>query len=306
MAKMNKFLLVLRQYETDPQIIQYTKYMIKVFKPSHLFVMWMTSPYEYPKKIENNFPKLKKTVDLALREEKIKSAKKTFQSSDLKKMDFIFAEGNPYTIIPRKIRSLGIKLLIMERNYPGFGPTLLVEKIVRKSPCSTLVVSGKSESELKNILVPIDFTQNSAIAVKNALKFKLLPDFKKVICLHYYNVPFNLSRLGIGLGEFTKLMEDNSKISFETFLNDFEEENEYITPLLEPDLTLVESLKESIKSHHVDLILMSNRGQDSVPMVIGSLTELILKHTNIPIFILKNKIRKTSAIKKLIRRFRSR
>jgi nucleotide-binding universal stress UspA family protein len=289
MENAKNVLLVLKSRDMGKPVLQYFEDISAVLRPNHLYFMVIKPYYDFPKSILKQFPKIEQSLSKESKS-KIKDTIGSFFISFLKiKLHFIFSQENIMQDIMKTVRIRDIDLLVMEKEYPELGPHSFSEKIIRKVTCSTLIITANAQSKPKNVLVPVDFSQNAVEALKFALTFTKFLQFKNIFCLHFYTIPFMLSHTGIDLERFHQIMEENSADEFQDFLRQFSDSKKCIVPLLEPNTDPMSKLKDIIASSKIDLIIMANRGKGSTPVMLGSLTEAVINSVKIPTLILKNK-----------------
>lgn len=84
-------------------------------------------------------------------------------------------------------------------------------RLVRKMPCSTLVVPPGSEPRYERILVPIDFSDHSIEALRFAIEIARTVPGSAITIQHTYEVPLGWHKVGQSYEEFAAHMKHNAE-----------------------------------------------------------------------------------------------
>ncbi|MEM6814032.1 MAG: universal stress protein [Bacteroidota bacterium] len=171
------------------------------------------------------------------------------------------------------------------------GLGLISGHIVRKSQTSILFVTEKFNSAIKNILVPLDFSKHSVIALDLALKFQEHTN-ANIHFSHIYSVPIGFYKTGKSYEEFAEIMKGHAVNDLELFLKQNDVPNDYPCEyILSDDESKAKLLNTYAHESDMDLILIGSRGRTRTSaLLIGSIVEkVLLLDSNIPILIVKNR-----------------
>lgn len=191
-------------------------------------------------------------------------------------------EGQPYQSIVKLAKEIDADLLIMSRKKSSSGSGITAQKIARKVNCDLLFVPERLSTTIENILVAVDFSENSARAVEKALQLADQLNLKqKVTCLNIVDIP-PLSRKG-DMDIYNLAGKSVLEISQERY-DHFLKEYELNTALLEP--LFVESWDEDLgltirsTAHELgaDLVVMGAQGHNAIQrFFLGSVTENLVE-----------------------------
>lgn len=143
---------------------------------------------------------------------------------------------------------------------------------------------------MNKIIVPLDFSEYSEFALKAAAK--LAKKFNaEIIALHMLEMANVMLTTSEGFIDertvyFFKLAEQR----FEAFL-----EKEYladvkVTPVIK-HFKVFSEVNEIVTKHDADLIIMGSKGTSGVmDMFVGSNTERVVRHANVPVLVLKGEL----------------
>jgi len=276
--------------EMDDVIINYLDILLKSKPFSKVFFVHIAKKLEMPDDIMEKYPDLLAPLDESIAYGIEKKVEHLFSeiSSDF---DVIVQEGSPLENFLRlsKIKNADLIVLGRKKNLKGSG--LIAGHIVRRSPASILFVTENFSSEIKNILVPVDFSKHSALAFEAASKFKAKSN-SEIRFSHVYSVPSGYYKTGKSYDEFAEIMKGHAISDLGHFLkrNKISEEIpcDY---LLSNDEPRAELISNHATENAVDLIVIGSRGRTtSSAILIGSIVEkVLLLDSDIPILIVKNK-----------------
>jgi nucleotide-binding universal stress UspA family protein len=142
---------------------------------------------------------------------------------------------------------------------------------------------------MKKIIVPIDFSEHSEYALKTAAKLAKKYD-AEVLALHMLEMSDLMLTASDGLqyekaNFFIKLSEQK----FETFLKKDYLKGVKITPIIK-HFKVFSEVDDVAKKHDADLIVMGSHGTNGwKEYFVGSNTERVVRHSEIPVLVVKNK-----------------
>ena len=164
-----------------------------------------------------------------------------------------------------------------------------VEKLVRKAPCSVMVVPPGRSVAYRRILVTTDFSDHSAQAMEVAVAFARARKVKKLVCFNGYQIPYGQHRTGIPREQFRKDTEAWRQKRFEEFRQRIDFGG------LTTDLFVGESARcsrhpQEAEQQKSDLLVMGARGMDALAAaLLGSTTAQVVRESPIPTLVVKPK-----------------
>jgi nucleotide-binding universal stress UspA family protein len=219
--------------------------------------------------------------------DKVKSNKTT-------KIGFEVREGDPLEELLKEAEVLAIDLVAIGQKSEAGRHEILARNLARKVDCNALVIPEKAKPKLAKILVPIDFSPDSAKALQTAVALNNnLKQPAKIICLNVYEMP-NLSvyRIQKTREQFKNMVEEDRMTAFKAFLNKYAPDaaSGIQIELIEKDLPgIANYLMEFAEDSGVDFIAMGAKGHSKVELLLmGSVTERLLSmNQTIPTLIVK-------------------
>ncbi|MDO6597088.1 universal stress protein [Oceanihabitans sp. 2_MG-2023] len=140
---------------------------------------------------------------------------------------------------------------------------------------------------MKKIIVPIDFSEHSEYALETAAVLAKKYN-AEILALHMLELSNALISSAENLQQeetvfYLKLAEQK----FQEFLNKDYLQDVNVTPLVK-HFKVFSEVSEVAKEHDVDLIIMGSHGASGLKEVlVGSNTEKVVRHSNIPVLVIK-------------------
>ena len=274
----------------DDVITRYLPTLLEAMPLEKVVFVHIAKTLELPDEILEKYPDLIAPIDESIAvgiEDKVKSV---FEDRAVE-YDIVVQEGSPLESFLKIARIKNADLIVMGRKRELEGSGLLSGHIVRKSPASILFVTENHQPFIKNILVPVDFSRHSSLAL--TLAGQIQSRTKASIDLaNVYAVPTGYHKTGKGYDEFAEIMKGHAESGLSKFLssNDFDVDLpcEF---MLEKDESVSDQLYHHAQNIHTDLIIIGSRGRTkTAALLIGSIVEkLVFADVDIPVMVVKNK-----------------
>lgn len=135
----------------------------------------------------------------------------------------------------------------------------------------------------KRVLVPTDFSEPSADAIRTALEFV---EHGQDVHVLYVLQPLDHTSPGVLLGDVDdETRSDNARHHLEDYLRRHELEGvSGVVEIGDPGFTI----SDYVEREHVDLIVMPSHGYHGLRRVLlGSVAERVLRHASCPVLVLR-------------------
>ena len=185
-------------------------------------------------------------------------------------------------------------LLILGRRLPSsqLKRSSLYPRLVRKAPCSVLLVTPYARPPMDRILVPVDFSAHAEMAVSTALEIAREEggDNGEVLCQHVAPIPYGYRYTGDTAEEFARKQREATEEQFRRFLADAKIDAartawRYTVSEDEADAVVDLALAE-----RVGLVVVGSRGLTAAAaLIMGSTAEKIVQRCAAPILVVKRK-----------------
>lgn len=190
--------------------------------------------------------------------------------------------GLALAAVPQCARELGADLVLVGAHGESFLPRMLlgstVSRLLRKSTCPVLVVKKPAAAPYRRVLIPIDFSPGSALAVTHARR--VAPDAHLEL-LHVFEVPFEGKMQFAGVSkDLIEQYRSEARQHASRRLHEMAaaiglDAGGYTGVVLHGD-AVQETLGEALRHDH-DLIAMGKHGAHlSEELLLGSVTKRVL------------------------------
>lgn len=220
--------------------------------------------------------------------------KKYFSNKENMEVDFDLKEGNPLGELLDAAEEMTADLIVIGQKKGSQHHGILAKKFARKAKGNALVIPEKSKPEIKSILVPVDFSENSGRALQAAMALKLqLDEPAKLTVLNVATMPDGSSyRISRSPSQLQKIAEGNLKEALENFLEKYipAEKDEIESVIQFKDMPqTAEYIYSYAKESDTDFIVMGAKGHSRVHLLLmGSITEKLLNlNEDFPTLIVK-------------------
>jgi nucleotide-binding universal stress UspA family protein len=160
----------------------------------------------------------------------------------------------------------------------------LARRLAMKAPCSVWMVPERTPTEIRNILVPTDYSEHSADALGVATSLAKGLGIARCLALHVY---FNEATTTFE--EYEEVLHDRDEQAFERFLAPLNTYGVRVAPLVEEGAIVSHVVNRVARREHADLIVINTRGRSqSSAILLGSVAEQILLESEVPVLVVKH------------------
>lgn len=240
---------------------------------------------EFPELVENALKerkaKLKESIDAHFKPEKkvklIISAKKG-QAGDLLKI----AEKSSADLI----------IVGQKKTLDGNGITTM--RLARRASCNLLIIPENVTPKADKILVPIDFSNYSKLALDQTIDFSIrIGGYTEIVCQNVYNVPAGYHYTGKTFEEFSEIMKKNAQQDFAKFMKKIDKRGIKISEVYSQDVNdnLASDIYDLADEIHPDFIIIGAKGRTATAaLFLGSLAEkMVNDKMNHPLLVVRFK-----------------
>ena len=279
MDQFRNWLVCLDMTETDNYVVRNVARLVQIFQPESITFLHIVEPTELPREVMQEIPDLH-APELKYYQDRIEALINEFRPDTDTQVNV--AEGHVLTSILRKADEGNFDLVVVGKK----GNEGLVErKIARKSGISVLFIP-ENERELKDILVPVDFSEYSRLALQAAEQ--LSPGVEGVSCLHIYRDSSKyISQVVETVDDVHEMLSKRSVIDeklaayakhkLAEFLEEFKSlDPEFHIVGINKSLNIGEYICQWTESHHADMLIIGARGKSAAAAaLLGAVSETI-------------------------------
>ena len=295
MYSIDRLLVVMELNEHDDVVCEYVNRLSKVVSFNSILFLHVADNLDIPKQLVEKYPGLIPPIDESIKGA-IEAKIDQYESiKTIKNIEIEILDGVKLQTITKVVREKNIDLLVINRSDLHDTEITFLQKLARTITCSIALIPPTIPEEINNLLVPIDFSRNSYMALQYALRITEDQPNMNILGLHILKMPSGYFKTGLTYDEFAEELQKNAEQELKLFL----EENG-IDP---SSFTMYYRLKKSDNipyminrfsfSNQIDAIVMGSRGRDTLSsFVLGSITEaLIDRDQYLPLIVIKNKDR---------------
>jgi len=294
MYQLTHILVPLDLSEMDDFLIRYSNFMIANFKPKSITFMHVMQSYDIPDDVLSDFPEMEEPLQKMLQDELKNKVDEILENEEVVKINVIVEEGVTTEEIVDYAKSNEITLTLMGKKmgYKGRGST--VRRVLGLIPSSVLLISETTPHHLNHIMVRIDFTKISGMALKMGLKLRDLTG-AKVTCHNVYKLPLHyLSRPVRGeRGKIEEQITSYARKEYTKFARKLKVNPEEVpcTYSLDTENEEAHILYNQALKTGADMIIIGSKIKSEYADVILDSTseELAGPEKNIPVFVMKDR-----------------
>jgi len=291
MYRIKRLLVGVSFANQDGASIRYAAMISRLAQSEKVVFLHVASSVDLPEDILKEYPDLFQPVDEYARGEMEELVHKYFDGHPDTEISYQVVEGSPLIEFLRKAKEEDIDLIVMRKRREPTASGTLFEKLARKAPCSVLFVPEGSKAWFTNILVPVDFSDNSFDAMEAAVTIGLAATgIKEIHCLHVYSVPMGYYKTGKSYEQFAEIMKGHAEKHYEEFIKKVDLEGLTAVPLFKLEKKESRGIEEVIKERGISLVVIGARGRKAgAGVLLGSVTEHLIQTTTVPLMAMKKK-----------------
>lgn len=293
MYLMKKLAVVLDLNEVDDVVCDFVDRVARKADFDSIDFIHVVKNLNLPKEVVDKYPSIVTPLD-----QSIKSAieKKISNYASIAEHDNVTVhviEGRKLQTITQFVREQDIDLLVTDQGESDEEHHSILPKLARNITCDLAIVPATVPYDINQLVVPVDFSVNSGMAIRFAQLLKSMDPNIRIHGLHIYNVPQGYRKSGKNYEEFAEIMLENARKQLTTFFkeNDIDSSDIEMNYLLQKGDSIPTMINRFALSNKVDMILIGSRGRDTLSsFILGNTAEqLINKDHYLPLVIVKNK-----------------
>lgn len=293
MKNSKHWIVCLDLSQMDTVLCRYVAFLANTLKPEHVEFVHILVTGQFSDDVANLFPELgdKKDLDELIRKDLQKKISDSFR--DVKaETSLTLRDGEPTDQIIRFIKRESPDLLILGKKTGYAGEGVMASRIVKYVPNSVLFVPETSRYQLRSLLIPTDFSEQSGLAIKAAMDLQASTEEElQIFAQHVFRYPTHY---------FPYIPTDKEKQKIrvhleekrERFLNKHELNTglSFVLSMTNKEKKAGEIYNEVVK-HQVDMIILASKGDKSLMSLLKEdFTDRMINYAfGVPLLIRKNK-----------------
>lgn len=271
----------------DENLICYVARIAEALQIKKIYFLHAIPDFTMPRNADVEFQKLfapEQPVDERVHQRIEEEVRKIFDGKADVEQSIEVVEGKPYDRLLHWAEIKDIDLLVVGHKKKSEGSGITPKRVARRSPCNLLFVPPENLGEIRRILVPVDFSDNSGRALQTALAMKEQSPGIAVQCIYvvdlppadYYIRPFDNTG-------FQRLLLESAGEAYREFLS----ENKVDPARLEEAAfvpneysNIAAHIEEYARQRETDLIIMGAKGHSGLEnFIFGSITEKLVERS---------------------------
>lgn len=294
MDTLNRLLVGLDLSPADQTLIKYTAFLCTRLQVRQVsFIHVEKHPEVPPEQVESLLKENVGSVE-HIREMIAARVAENFVELPQVETEVLVEAGSPLKQLLQHSKERQADLILLGRKLRLRGSGVLAQKLLRNGRDSVLFVPETFEPRLRKVVVSIDFSRHSLMALERVMHFALAHPAVQVACLHVYQVPTGYITLGMSYEDFDRRMQGFAREKYENLMAlfpDVPHRAEFILVRQGEHDDVGAMLVMEAKRLRADMLVMGAKGMTTVAAyVIGSVTEKVLRHDmDIPLLVLEDK-----------------
>lgn len=301
MKKFEHWFVCLDLSKMDDILIGYTKFLTSVIKPKTISFLHVIESGAVAKEMIELFPDLETNEDFeeVIRKELKEKIDEHFADSSVE-IRTIIKEGRPTDQIIEMMDTMDPDLLMMGKKTGYVGEGVIARRIVKYVPASILFIPENSRYAMDTILAPVDFSEQSANAVKLA-KNMVEPQNGSVRAQHIFKYPTHFFPY-MPSDEEKEKINGHIEEQKEKFISEQEiPDDVQFTLTLHKEGRIGDEVYDEAVRNQADLIIVGSKSNKKITSILrDDFTDKMTYYSfGIPLLIVKNKEKHQKFLKSL-------
>ena len=292
MNSFKRIMVGLDLTDMDDQIMAYMPILEQMFEPDCIYFLHVAKSLQLPKRVLEEYPNVLAPMDESIKSDIQKKVEAIYSPGKEVTLRYEVLEGNAIKEILNWTEVKEVDLFVMGRKKELSGEGQLPNRLARVAHCSIFFVPQHRHTKLNKVLVPIDFSKTSGMALDFAMKLHERIGVE-VYLQNSYEVPSGYHLTGKTFEEFAEIMRNNTMVEALEFLKkrNIDESDVSVILSFDDEDDPGERANEVAQEVGADLIVMASRGRtEFASILLGSVAEKMIRYdSDIPLMIVKNK-----------------
>lgn len=202
--------------------------------------------------------------------------------------------GSGISDILRHARDDQLDLIVVGRRLPSDQLSIgsAFSKLARKAPCSVLAVPAGVRPHFGRVLVAVDFSPHSELALRMGVDIALASGSAtpQVIAQNAFEIGYGFGKTGVSLATAAQQRTAIAQQQLADFVRDLAESRVAIETLATCAEDMAQAIKDVAASRKMDLIVIGSRGMSpALSVILGSSAERVLMMAPHPVMVVKKK-----------------
>ncbi|WP_339876692.1 universal stress protein [uncultured Algoriphagus sp.] len=293
MYLIKKLVVCLDQTSLDQTLIQHAAFIAQVNQTKKIYFVNVIKNLSIPKEVLEEFPNLVENMVNERQEAMESMVNEHFKNPKGISLNYIVKEGSLSKKILKLAEEKSADMILIGRKVELPGTGVASTRLARRASCSLLIVPEGSQTKMKRLLVPSDFSDYSKDALEEAIMIGEKHGGLEIVCQNVFTVPSGYHYTGKSYEEFTQIMRMHAEINYKKFIRKIDIKGNKITPVYTQDTNddPVEEIVAKAKEIDADAIIIGAKGRTAATaLFIGSMAERLIQYNDsIPLMVTRPK-----------------
>lgn len=183
-----KLLVALDLTEMDDFLLGYVHFLVKIFKTEKLYFIHNIKNYDLPEAIDALLAEAGKPLGQLVEEEVNEKVERVFGQSEVTRSTIVKQSDSTAHTVTKVSKELKVDTIVLGKKNAFRGSGIQVDKILRLTEQSVLLVPDWSAQSISKIVVPIDFSPHSQTVLNTVVEIEKQTG-SDYLPLHVYQLP---------------------------------------------------------------------------------------------------------------------
>ncbi|PWH84892.1 universal stress protein [Brumimicrobium oceani] len=281
-----KIMVALDLTKMDPILINYVNFLCTVWGMEHIYFVHNIKQYKL-ESLQESFLEEGISIEEVIDKELQRSIEQ-YYTADIPYTVLLTSDDYTESILTHLSKEYKIDIMLTGNKDALQGTGAMSQKLVRMMDANVLLVPEKTRHELSKVLIPTDFSADSANSFK-VTKTIIASSKGKIEALHVYNIPSFFFPY-INTEKAIDKTRNQLKEKVQQFRKRYQVPEDIPFKYMDrKDLSVVEAIEKHAEKEDFDLIVVSARGGNKIAsLFIGSVTnDLLIRNRKMPLLVVR-------------------
>ncbi len=279
---------------TDEKLIAYGRFLAKISEARTLQFVHVIPHFILPEPVSSSFDEIvrgEEPIQHRVQRQLEKAIQAVAGDKTGLKVTAAVLEGNPMDCLLDYANSHQPELFIVGKKAISGDSGIVARRIARKTKSTVCFVTDKATTDLKRLLVPVDFSDTSAVALQTAIWLRNLLGNIEITALHVIDAPMTAYKINRNRPEIINGLKESAVLAFGKFLkkHKLNVEDFKLDIVVNDEFDVSNYVRKTASETNADLIIIGAKGHTLFEdLVFGSTTEkLVNLEVNLPILVVR-------------------
>lgn len=290
MYHFKRILTLLHYSSDDAALVQTAAKISKITDAEKMYFSYVAKSLDIPEKILKDYPEIHQPLDESISKDIKDKVAKNFQGHPETGVEFLIREGHPLVETLKDAKQKLLDLIILQADPKLDTDRNLAIKLARKAPCSVLILPKGKPFSADDILIPVDFSENSPDALEIGVAFGSAAKSREIMLFHSYDLPKGYYKAGKSEDQFNDIMLENIEETRKQLMEGVDLRGTDVRMTVKRSSNPANAVEEFAHENNTSLMVLGTRGRSEVAAILlGSMTEKLISRIEIPILAAKKK-----------------